>query len=138
MVLGVYQDLLTVDVEMNVDLRSADPVPGLTDELAGHVPGDGGQLQPARVPPNCLQPLESSLSQPTPPDLGLWVSVCLALEPESGALWSVVVRVRRGLSDGGGLKDRQTVGHCQRGAGPLQLAGVVTFTLLVADNSRAF
>lgn len=122
---------------MNVDLRSADPVPRLTDELPGHVPGDGGQLQPAWVPPDRLRPLESSLTQPTPPDLRLWVSVCLTLDPESGALWSVVVRVRRGLTDGGGLEDGQTVGHCQGGTGPLQLTGVVTFTLLVADNNSS-
>ena len=113
---------------MDVDLSRADTVPRLTDKLPGHVPGDGGELQPARLPPDCLNPLESLLAELTPPDLRPGVSLCPTVNSKAGSLRPVEVRVWCRLADGGGLQDSQTVSHRQGSSGPLQLTGVVTWT----------
>ena len=124
--------LLTVDGEENVDLRSADAVPGLTDELPAHVPGERAELEDAGLhvvtpaPPQVCDPLQSSQVDPTPPDLRPRIPGCPAVDAELPALVPLEVRPGSRLGDEGGLEHSQTVSHWQRPARPLQLTGVVT------------
>ena len=102
---------LTVDIEMDVDLRCAHTVPGLADEVSRHVPGEGAQLQPAGLPSHGLNPLQGPVCPLTPPDLRPGVSVSQTVEAEAAPLPPVVVAALGRPCDGGRLEDSEALGH---------------------------